>query len=315
MRIAMATDHLILLRPPCPDSDDPEFIGLLEVIADAAGARWVELELAVEGSDDRCTFSVGNEGSAAGAEVPLDVAGLGSATLRIDSTGVISPVLSRLAAFTLERMLRSHRLHAQAMVLRGALDTSTSAVLVFDRQGDIVYANPPADRLLSRQTEDGLAVERPGKSPKPLFTLLCSLVEEIAARPPADAAWQGTFALSDGSVLVCDIMPLRVHDSRSNPGVMIILQTVDALPNRYLDAFTASYKLSPREEDVMRLLQEGLTAACIADRLGISLHTVRDHLKHLYRKTATGSRSELLNLLASATHAPPVEGNRRRRQG
>jgi DNA-binding CsgD family transcriptional regulator len=96
---------------------------------------------------------------------------------------------------------------------------------------------------------------------------------------------------------------------------MAILQTVDALPNRYLDAFTASYKLSPREEDVMRLLQEGLTAACIADRLGISLHTVRDHLKHLYRKTATGSRSELLNLLASTTLAPPVECDRRRRSG
>jgi DNA-binding CsgD family transcriptional regulator len=36
----------------------------------------------------------------------------------------------------------------------------------------------------------------------------------------------------------------------------------------------------------------------MADRLGISPHTIRDHLKHLYRKTGTGSRSELLGMIS-----------------
>jgi DNA-binding CsgD family transcriptional regulator len=39
----------------------------------------------------------------------------------------------------------------------------------------------------------------------------------------------------------------------------------------------------------------------MADQLGISTHTVRDHLKHLYRKTETGSRSELLGLISRAS--------------
>jgi DNA-binding CsgD family transcriptional regulator len=43
---------------------------------------------------------------------------------------------------------------------------------------------------------------------------------------------------------------------------------------------------------------QGATTVAMAERLGISPHTVRDHLKNLYRKTATSSRGELLGLLS-----------------
>jgi len=36
----------------------------------------------------------------------------------------------------------------------------------------------------------------------------------------------------------------------------------------------------------------------VADELGISPHTIRDHLKHLYRKTGTKGRNELLGLIS-----------------
>ena len=42
----------------------------------------------------------------------------------------------------------------------------------------------------------------------------------------------------------------------------------------------------------------------MADRLAISEHTVRDHLKRLYRKTGTRSRSELLSILSTARMEP-----------
>jgi DNA-binding CsgD family transcriptional regulator len=45
-----------------------------------------------------------------------------------------------------------------------------------------------------------------------------------------------------------------------------------------------SLSLTPRETDVVRLLASGCTYEQIADRLGVSLHTVVAHIKNAYRK-------------------------------
>ena len=42
--------------------------------------------------------------------------------------------------------------------------------------------------------------------------------------------------------------------------------------------------LSTRERDVLRLLAEGASYAEVAQRLGISAHTVTTHVKNCYRK-------------------------------
>lgn len=42
--------------------------------------------------------------------------------------------------------------------------------------------------------------------------------------------------------------------------------------------------LTLREADVVRLLASGCTYAQIAERLGISAHTVASHIKNAYRK-------------------------------
>jgi len=42
--------------------------------------------------------------------------------------------------------------------------------------------------------------------------------------------------------------------------------------------------LTSREADVLRLLARGCTYAQVAERLGISRHTVTSHIKNAYRK-------------------------------
>jgi DNA-binding CsgD family transcriptional regulator len=87
---------------------------------------------------------------------------------------------------------------------------------------------------------------------------------------------------------------------------------VPALSKLCLESFCARHNLSPREEDVVRLLLEGLNTPAMADRLNISLHTVRDHLKRLYRKTGVRSRSELLSLVSSAGVQASFDGSSNR---
>ena len=42
--------------------------------------------------------------------------------------------------------------------------------------------------------------------------------------------------------------------------------------------------LTPRESQVVQLLGRGCTYCQVADRLGVSLHTVTSHVKNAYRK-------------------------------
>jgi LuxR family maltose regulon positive regulatory protein len=42
--------------------------------------------------------------------------------------------------------------------------------------------------------------------------------------------------------------------------------------------------LTPREADVVRLIARGCTYSQVAERLGVSAHTVASHIKNAYRK-------------------------------
>jgi DNA-binding CsgD family transcriptional regulator len=52
--------------------------------------------------------------------------------------------------------------------------------------------------------------------------------------------------------------------------------------------------LSVREREVVALLMAGERAPAIAKQLHISPHTVRNHLKSVFRKLGVGSQSELI---------------------
>jgi DNA-binding NarL/FixJ family response regulator len=54
--------------------------------------------------------------------------------------------------------------------------------------------------------------------------------------------------------------------------------------------------LTPREAEVLELLQDGATNAQIAHRLSIGIETVRTHARNIYRKLGIASRRELPRL-------------------
>jgi DNA-binding NarL/FixJ family response regulator len=55
-------------------------------------------------------------------------------------------------------------------------------------------------------------------------------------------------------------------------------------------------KLTEREQDVLTLLAEGLSNAAIAERLVVSVHTVRNHVANLAAKLGAHSRLEVLSI-------------------
>ena len=71
--------------------------------------------------------------------------------------------------------------------------------------------------------------------------------------------------------------------------------------------------LTPREADVMELLQKGYTNAQIAHELSIGLETVRTHTRNIFRKLGIASRRDLARL--TRPDAPPLAASGNGRSG
>jgi DNA-binding CsgD family transcriptional regulator len=78
------------------------------------------------------------------------------------------------------------------------------------------------------------------------------------------------------------------------------------LPGGVVDFFRRN-DISPREEDIIREICNGLSNQEIADKLFISLQTVKDHTSRIYMKTNVRNRMQLMALVRGmdAGNQPP----------
>ena len=88
------------------------------------------------------------------------------------------------------------------------------------------------------------------------------------------------FLLLSGGVLVSTLLVLLGGRRRPAPAD--------------IDAFCGEHDLSVREREVLLLLAEGQRYKQIADRLCISMDTVKSHASRIYRKTEASGRTDLL---------------------
>ena len=68
-----------------------------------------------------------------------------------------------------------------------------------------------------------------------------------------------------------------------------------------------AYGLTPREQDVAQLMLRGATTTQAAQRLGISPHTVTDHVKSIFDKTGARTRGELSATLFFGEHLHRIQ--------
>jgi DNA-binding NarL/FixJ family response regulator len=73
---------------------------------------------------------------------------------------------------------------------------------------------------------------------------------------------------------------------------------VTSLPDT-IKEFYRKYDISPREADIISEICNGLSNQEIADKLFISLQTVKDHTSRIYFKTSVKNRMQLMTLVRS----------------
>jgi DNA-binding CsgD family transcriptional regulator len=67
--------------------------------------------------------------------------------------------------------------------------------------------------------------------------------------------------------------------------------------------------LTPREREVMTHLLEGASYKAIAVAMTLSVHTVHDHVKNIFRRLRVASRGELQARFRAPNAAPPSAGS------
>ncbi len=143
------------------------------------------------------------------------------------------------------------------------------AILVRRRKA---VARPALARSIARAATIALAVIVPGLLAADILAFLGVLPTAL----PLDAV---AFSVLTGGILVSSLLVLL--GSRRRPS------------GAEVDGFCAEHALSVRERDVLLLLGEGLRYKQIAERLCISLDTVKTHVSRIYRKTSATGKTDL----------------------
>jgi DNA-binding CsgD family transcriptional regulator len=94
----------------------------------------------------------------------------------------------------------------------------------------------------------------------------------------------------------------RLHAHESGPPAITVTVEPTAPADR-LDLFARSHGLTAREGQLLSLVAGGGDTRNVARAMGVTAHTVQDHLKSIFVKTSTNSRHTLLTT-ALGTQSP-----------
>ncbi|MCF8719456.1 helix-turn-helix domain-containing protein [Nitrospina gracilis] len=128
--------------------------------------------------------------------------------------------------------------------------------------------------------------------------MLRELVEQKIAldvpdQPPESSISPMTFYQYGDTVYRLNVTQLTPEEGNAEQVWLLRLQTADD-PHTQLHHKLQTAELTPREVEVTILMGDGLDDADIAQRLFISPHTLKNHLKNIYRKLDVHSRTQLV---------------------
>jgi len=172
-------------------------------------------------------------------------------------------------------------------------------LLRLGRGGQVIESGPEAEALFG--PAPGIAAIRAALDPDSAQRLSAVLAAQdrapasgrFAVLSLAGATGQGS-GLPGGGLLA-----LATGRDASGEGFVTSLRPMAIGWSRALDdLLTASFRLTPREGDLVRDLVQGGDLAGIAASSGKSLNTLKAQLKSVFAKTRTSSQSELMRLVA-----------------
>lgn len=227
--------------------------------------------------------------------------------------------------------------------LRTLLDIVTDGVLATDVNGVRIYSNPALDDYVGcdacrpRQSSGPPAFLPPEAGAR--YLAYFEPLQNGGTTPDLKSTdWRVTSADGEITPTPVHILPVRIGSAdlvgllwvfhradridsdrakRLESAVQEIGKTLDEVGLEPATSRTGRPApmpdLSRREKEVLALLLDGHRVATIADSLCLSSHTVRNHLKSIFRKTDVHSQAELVQLARGNGDHSGNGGNKTRR--
>ena len=171
--------------------------------------------------------------------------------------------------------------------LAGLLDRVSDGFLLLDRQGRVVHQNAALQRMLAGDPESR-SLEHVLRGIASRFSAGIRGVEQSSRlfRAVPVATHRAAYHL----------IPTLAGPELNDLDVGLIIQVVTrTAPSPPPDVLRAQFGLTGREADVARCLVQGLGYKRIAQHLGVSIDTVRAHIRSVYSKLQVHSMAEAVS--------------------
>jgi PAS domain S-box-containing protein len=180
----------------------------------------------------------------------------------------------------------------QEMGLESVLEHVNVPSYVLDTTGVVRWVNPAAERIVGdvrgRQFTSVVSPEDTRRA-RELFA------RKIVAAEKVTDAGVGIVGL-DGGRLAVEVSSVPVFRGEHVVGVFGQVSDVVEEPHAHPDL-----NLTPRQAEVLDLLERGRSTAQIAAELSLSTETVRNHIRRVLRATGAHSRLEAV-AIANGAH-------------
>lgn len=196
---------------------------------------------------------------------------------------------------------------AESGVLAAVVAGLSAGVILVDASLRVHSVNPAAEAMMARTSavsiERGMLRLSDGNA-----ALRSAILAGIGAGTAAAKAPAFVLSSPDGEVgLVLDVLPLPPsRGGGAQEPAAALFMTAPTLPLRLpTELLIAHFRITPSELRVLLGLLEGRSPNDIAVLHGLSMPTIRTHLRSLYEKTGTRGQTDLVALLtrmASPAH-------------
>lgn len=183
--------------------------------------------------------------------------------------------------------------HERIRSLEKALDSMGQALVLLGKDAKILYASSHAIKILAQDDGLGIVEESFRASLEEDRHQLSSALSALLERGEASVKLELNIRRPSGKLPY----KLRVNALLDTQQALVIIHDTNTNHMAWYGRLQARFQLTPRECECTMLLTDGYGMAEIAERMNISMQTLRQHLKHAFNKTGTHKQHELVGIV------------------
>jgi DNA-binding CsgD family transcriptional regulator len=182
-------------------------------------------------------------------------------------------------------------------------------VLLATPRGQILWTDTRAAELC--QQMPGVAETLEGALPVPVIKIVKEIAELLELRNHSKD-WEAfnLMRIIKGRKTHIFVAGIGLPAGVSHETDSAVLLTLDVIAPRKSVSRLQAFQLTAKETTVAELLLKGSTNKDIADAIGVTIQTAKEHVKHIMEKTKTNTRTGIVMAIAGPPETS-CPGNRR----